>query len=109
MDKWLLTFFGYPIFVGMSACYWWHKHVVVHHPAPNVNRGRVMQIFFPGSRVLEKKYFVAREGGASITKSCRDWFFLLPSHLSDSICRRQAGGHLCAACDDPAGQERRMD
>ncbi len=24
----LLTFFGYPIFVGMSACYWWHKHVV---------------------------------------------------------------------------------
>lgn len=32
----LLTFFGYPIFVGMSACYWWHKHVVVHHPAPNV-------------------------------------------------------------------------
>ena len=32
----LLTFFGYPIFVGISACYWWHKHVVVHHPAPNV-------------------------------------------------------------------------
>lgn len=32
----LLTFFGYPVFVGMSACYWWHKHVVVHHPAPNV-------------------------------------------------------------------------
>src|SRR5712691_10802916 len=32
----LLTFFGYPIFVGMSACYWWHKHLVVHHPAPNV-------------------------------------------------------------------------
>jgi linoleoyl-CoA desaturase len=32
----LLTFFGYPLFVGMSACYWWQKHVVVHHPAPNV-------------------------------------------------------------------------
>ena len=31
-----LTFFGYPVFVGMSACYWWHQHVVIHHPAPNV-------------------------------------------------------------------------
>jgi linoleoyl-CoA desaturase len=32
----LLTFFGYPVFLGLSACYWWHQHVVVHHPAPNV-------------------------------------------------------------------------
>jgi len=32
----LLTFLGYPVFVGVSACYWWHKHVVLHHPAPNV-------------------------------------------------------------------------
>jgi linoleoyl-CoA desaturase len=31
-----LTFFGYPVFLGLSACYWWHQHVVVHHPAPNV-------------------------------------------------------------------------
>lgn len=32
----LLTFLGYPVFTGVSACYWWHKHVVLHHPAPNV-------------------------------------------------------------------------
>lgn len=32
----LLTYFGYPFFVGLSAMYWWHKHVAVHHPAPNV-------------------------------------------------------------------------
>jgi linoleoyl-CoA desaturase len=31
-----LTFFGYPVFLGLSACYWWHQHVVLHHPAPNV-------------------------------------------------------------------------
>jgi fatty acid desaturase len=31
-----LTYFGYPFFVGMSATYWWHKHLVVHHPSPNV-------------------------------------------------------------------------
>ncbi len=32
----LLTFLGYPLFMGVSACYWWHKHIVLHHPAPNV-------------------------------------------------------------------------
>ncbi|MCW5981912.1 MAG: acyl-CoA desaturase [Bryobacteraceae bacterium] len=32
----LLTFFGYPFFLGLSASYWWHSHVVVHHPSPNV-------------------------------------------------------------------------
>ncbi|MBZ5607500.1 MAG: fatty acid desaturase [Acidobacteriia bacterium] len=37
--RWLneaLSYFGYPMFVGLSATFWWHKHVVLHHPAPNV-------------------------------------------------------------------------
>lgn len=37
--KWvneLLTYFGYPLFLGLSATYWWHKHVVLHHPTPNI-------------------------------------------------------------------------
>jgi len=32
----LLTFFGYPFFVGLSATFWRHKHLAVHHRAPNV-------------------------------------------------------------------------
>jgi len=31
-----LSYLGYPMFVGLSATYWWHKHVMLHHPAPNV-------------------------------------------------------------------------
>jgi fatty acid desaturase len=31
-----LSYFGYPMFLGLSATYWWRKHVVLHHPAPNV-------------------------------------------------------------------------
>ena len=31
-----LSYFGYPMFVGLSATFWWHKHVVLHHPSPNV-------------------------------------------------------------------------
>jgi linoleoyl-CoA desaturase len=32
----LLTYFGFPFFVQLSATYWWNKHVVIHHPSPNV-------------------------------------------------------------------------
>jgi len=31
-----LSFLGYPIFMSLSATFWWHKHCKVHHPAPNV-------------------------------------------------------------------------
>jgi linoleoyl-CoA desaturase len=31
-----LSYLGYPMFLGLSATYWWHKHVALHHPAPNV-------------------------------------------------------------------------
>jgi fatty acid desaturase len=31
-----LTYFGYTFLFGTSASYWWNKHCVVHHPAPNV-------------------------------------------------------------------------
>jgi fatty acid desaturase len=31
-----LSYLGYPMFDGLSATYWWHKHVTLHHPSPNV-------------------------------------------------------------------------
>ncbi len=37
--RWLnatLTYLGYPLFGGFSACWWAHKHHVIHHAAPNV-------------------------------------------------------------------------
>ncbi len=32
----ILTFVGYPLFLQLSATYWWQKHCVLHHRAPNV-------------------------------------------------------------------------
>ena len=32
----LLTYFGYPFGLQVSATYWWDKHNVRHHPNPNV-------------------------------------------------------------------------
>ena len=31
-----LTYFGYSYLLGLPANYWWNKHCIVHHPAPNV-------------------------------------------------------------------------
>ncbi|HEV7589136.1 MAG TPA: hypothetical protein VGO40_13560, partial [Longimicrobium sp.] len=31
-----LTLFGYGVWFGTSAHYWWNKHVAVHHATPNV-------------------------------------------------------------------------
>lgn len=31
-----LTRLGYPVVLGLSEAYWRNKHIVVHHPAPNV-------------------------------------------------------------------------
>ncbi|HEX6750073.1 MAG TPA: acyl-CoA desaturase [Longimicrobium sp.] len=31
-----LTLFGYGVWFGASAHYWWNKHVAVHHATPNV-------------------------------------------------------------------------
>jgi linoleoyl-CoA desaturase len=31
-----LTYFGFAFFFGVSASYWWNKHIVVHHPVPNL-------------------------------------------------------------------------
>lgn len=32
----VMTYFGYPFFLQLSAVYWKNKHIVVHHPSPNV-------------------------------------------------------------------------
>lgn len=31
-----LTYFGYTFLFGTAAHFWWNKHCIVHHPAPNV-------------------------------------------------------------------------
>lgn len=32
----ILVLIGYPFFLQLSATYWHNKHVVIHHPAPNI-------------------------------------------------------------------------
>lgn len=32
----LLTYFGHPLFLGLSVTFWRHKHLGLHHSAPNI-------------------------------------------------------------------------
>ncbi len=32
-----LTYLGYPVLLGLSVTYWRHKHIFLHHKAPNVD------------------------------------------------------------------------
>lgn len=56
-----LTYFGYPFFLGLSATWWWHKHVAVHHPAPNVVGIDGDADLAPWFAITEEQ---ARDGGA---------------------------------------------
>jgi len=59
-----LTYFGYTLFFGTSASYWWNKHCVVHHPAPNVmevdDDADLMPFFALNERELAESRGLAR-------------------------------------------------
>jgi linoleoyl-CoA desaturase len=59
-----LTYFGYTFLVGTAAHYWWNKHCVVHHPAPNVievdDDANLMPFFVLNERELRESRGFAR-------------------------------------------------
>ena len=59
-----LTYFGYTFLFGTPANYWWNKHCVVHHPAPNVHEidgdADLMPFFAVNQRDYEKAGKLAR-------------------------------------------------
>ena len=66
----LLTSFGYPVFLGLSASYWWHQHVVLHHPAPNVVGVDADVNLAPGSPGPATKCNAAPASPVFTTRSC---------------------------------------
>ncbi len=56
--KWLnelLTYFGFPVFLGLSASYWRYMHVIRHHPAPNVMGMDMDHDLMPWFSMIEKQ------------------------------------------------------
>ncbi len=89
LDK-ALTYFGYTIIHGLSGGYWYHKHVVVHHPAPNVLGVDDDADLLP--------FFVLSEEDAASATGLRRWYYrrlqfiLLPFALAVNHLNIQFSG-----------------
>jgi linoleoyl-CoA desaturase len=100
LDK-ALTYFGYTVIHGLSGGYWYHKHVVVHHPAPNV-------IGIDDDADLLPFFVLAEEDAAGAT-GLRRWYYrrlqfvLLPLALALNHLNIQFSGwrYLVQELRDP--------
>jgi fatty acid desaturase len=101
-----LTYLGCPVLLGLSATYWWHKHVARHHAAPNVV-GRDDDIdLLP--------WFVLTEADLARTSGLRRFYHrrvqcvLLPAALALNAFQIQGyGWHYVVQClRDPARRKR---
>jgi len=69
-----LTYFGYTFLFGTAANYWWNKHCVVHHPAPNVMQVDADADLMPFFAINERDY---QNGGALARFFYRvQWIFI---------------------------------
>lgn len=63
----LLTYFGSPFFFGVSATYWWEKHIAGHHRAANVAGADPDIDFVP--------LFALNEMELQAARGWRRWYF----------------------------------
>jgi fatty acid desaturase len=96
-----LTWFGYPLFLGMSATYWWHKHVAVHHPTPNVIGLDDDADLLPTFTIHEKDVLEAR--GLRRWWLERQWLAIPFAIAFNALNVQQAGVRYLLGClRDPA-------
>ena len=102
-----IMYFDFPFFLGVSGNYWRHKHVVVHHPNPNVigvdDDADLAPVFTLNDRDLKKASGLARwwfehQGyffpivllGNSFGVAFKGWRFLIRELKDDERRNRQS-------------------
>jgi fatty acid desaturase len=95
-----LTYFGLPLFLQLSATYWWHKHLVRHHPAPNVAGLDIDIDLWPWLAMNEDD--LGRSAGARRTYYRYQWL-LAPLAVALNGFSAQLSGwrHLLRSLRDP--------
>jgi fatty acid desaturase len=96
----VLTYFGYPFFLGLSATAWRNSHIVMHHPAPNVI-GQDGDIKFQPFAATD--WEVSGASGALATYYRMQWL-LFPLVVWVHVFLRQSNGvkYLAGVLRDPA-------
>lgn len=103
-----LTYFGYTFFYGLSATYWYHKHVVVHHPAPNVYKVDDDADFSPWVALTHREVAEAKGWKRVYYSRFQHWTFPLLLAVMGFGMQSAAWTHLIGALRDPARRSRRQ-
>jgi linoleoyl-CoA desaturase len=108
-----ITYFDFPFFLGVSGKYWKHKHIVVHHPNPNVigvdDDANLMPVFTLNREDVAKAtglrlWWYRHQGyffpivllGNSFGVAFKGWRFLLKDLFDDE--RRDRESWIDLAC-----------
>jgi fatty acid desaturase len=91
-----LTLFGYGVWFGTSAHYWWNKHVAVHHATPNVVGLDDDVDLLPWFALTEEQF---RQGGALRRAYYRWQWVVVPLAVGLTALNmiRASWAHLAAA------------
>jgi linoleoyl-CoA desaturase len=109
--KWLnelMLYFGYTFFWGVSAHYWWYKHVTVHHPAPNVVGVDADADFMPWVALTQRDVAESRGFRRWYYQNLQPWvfpFLLLGLGFSMQL---SSWTHLLKALRDPEKRRPKM-
>jgi fatty acid desaturase len=103
----LLTYFGYTFFWGESTTYWWHKHVVAHHPMPNVIGSDPDADLSPWFALTEDEVRASTGWLRFYYERLQCWVF--PFTLAGMVFAMQGTGlwFVLSALRDPARRSRR--
>lgn len=106
--RWLnrgLCFFGYPVIMGLSVTYWWHKHIAVHHPTPNVVGFDDDIDLLPFFAINEDEF--ARSRGVRRWFYTHQWYFIpFAIALNGFNVQRQGWQYLLGVLRNPAERKR---
>jgi linoleoyl-CoA desaturase len=95
-----LSYLGYPMFLGLSATYWWHKHVVLHHPAPNVVGVDSDADLLPWFAITADEVQASSGSHRFYYEHLQFWLFPLALALNNFGIQRAGWAHLMRAlCD----------
>jgi linoleoyl-CoA desaturase len=96
-----LSYFGYPMFLGLSATYWWHKHVVLHHPAPNVVGVDGDADLLPWFAITADEVHASSGLRRFYYKRLQFWLFPLALAMNDFSIQSGGWAHLLRALRHP--------
>jgi len=100
-----LSYLGYPMFLGLSATYWWHKHVVLHHPAPNVVGVDSDADLLPWFAITADEVHASSGLRRFYYERLQFWLFPLALALNDFGIQRAGWAHLIRRLCDSKGRK----